>query len=78
MTDIIIASLVAAAASILGNYLLFNKNQAVLEERINELKEDITILSDRVEQHNKHAIRLALIEQRLDNIERGLSNEGKI
>ena len=78
MTDIIIASLVAASASILGNYLLFNKNQAVLEERMNELKEDITILSDRVEQHNKHAIRLALIEQRLDNIERGLSNEGKI
>ena len=78
MTDVLIGAVVAAAASMFGNFLLFNKNQAVLEERMNELKEDITILSDRVDQHNKHAIRLALIEQRLDSIEGRLSNEGKI
>ena len=74
MTEVIIAALVAAAGSVLGNYLLFNKNQAVLEERIDELKEVVSVLSDRVDQHNKHAIRLAVIEQRLDAIERRFEN----
>lgn len=72
MTDVLISAIVAAAASVLGNYLLFNKNQAVLEERIDELKGVVSVLSERVDQHNKHAIRLAVIEQRLDSIERKL------
>ena len=66
MTEIIIG-LIAAVSAVIGSFLANNKNQAVLEQRINDLKEDIkediSVLSNRVDKHNNLVERMAIVEQ---------------
>lgn len=62
MSDVIAAAVIAAMASVLGSYLANMKQGAVMEEKIRELKEDLTTLSQRVDKHNNLVERMALVE----------------
>ena len=63
ITDIIIAAL-AFAGTLAGSMLANSKAQAVLEERVNGIKEDIVTLSERVDKHNHLNDRLIKVEER--------------
>ena len=62
MSETIAAAVIAAAASVLGSYLANMKQGAVMEEKIRELKEDLTTLSQRVDKHNNLVERMASVE----------------
>ena len=67
-TELIVA-LLALIGTLSGSYFANNKNQAVMDEKIKDIKEDIKTLSDRVDKHNNLIERMAIVEQRLKNLE---------
>ena len=67
-TEVIVA-LIAFCGTCAGSYLANNKNQAVMDEKITDIKEDIKNLSDRVDKHNNLIERMAIVEQKLKNLE---------
>ena len=67
-TELIVAVL-ALIGTLSGSYFANNKNQAVMDEKIKDIKEDIKTLSDRVDKHNNLIERMAIVEQRLKNLE---------
>ena len=67
-TELIVAVL-ALIGTLGGSYFANNKNQAVMDEKIKDIKEDIKTLSDRVDKHNNLIERMAIVEQRLKNLE---------
>ena len=67
-TEVIVA-LIAFCGTCAGSYFANNKNQAVMDEKIKDIKDDIKVLSDRVDKHNNLIERMAIVEQRLKNLE---------
>ena len=67
-TEIIVAAL-ALIGTLAGSYFSNNKNTAVMDERIKDIKEDIQTLSDRVSKHNNLVERMAVVEQKIRNLE---------
>ena len=67
-TEVIVA-LIAFCGTCAGSYFANNKNQAVLDEKIKDIKDDIKTLSDRVDKHNNLIERMAIVEQRIKNLE---------
>ena len=67
-TEVIVA-LIAFCGTCAGSYFANNKNQAVMDEKIKDIKDDIKTLSDRVDKHNNLIERMAIVEQRLKNLE---------
>ena len=67
-TEIIVAAL-ALVGTLAGAYFSNNKNTAVINEKIKDIKEDIQILSDRVSKHNNLVERMAVVEQKIRNLE---------
>lgn len=67
-TEVIVA-LIAFCGTCAGSYFANNKNQAVLDEKIKDIKDDIKTLSDRVDKHNNLIERMAIVEQKLKNLE---------
>ena len=67
-TEIIIAVL-ALIGTLGGSYFANNKNQAVMDEKIKDIKEDIKILSERVNRHNNLVERMAVVEEKVKHIE---------
>ena len=67
-TEVIVA-LIAFCGTCAGSYFANNKNQAVLDEKIKDIKDDIKTLSDRVDKHNNLIERMAVVEQKLKNLE---------
>ena len=67
-TEVIVA-LIAFCGTCAGSYFANNKNQAVLDEKIKDIKDDIKVLSDRVDKHNNLIERMAIVEQKLKNLE---------
>ena len=70
-TEIIIAIL-ALVGTLGGSYFANNKNQAVMDEKIKDIKEDISILSNRVDKHNNLVERMAIVEDRINHIEKDI------
>lgn len=77
MSNEIIIAILAFVGTLAGSYFSNNKNTAVMQEQVKDLKEDITVLSNRVDKHNNLIERMAVVEQscksahhRLDNINR--------
>lgn len=75
MSNEIIIAMLAFVGTLAGSYFSNNKNTAVMQEQVKDLKEDITVLSNRVDKHNNLIERMAVVEQscksahhRLDNI----------
>ena len=67
-TEVIVA-LIAFCGTCAGSYFANNKNQAVMDEKITDIKDDIKVLSDRVDKHNNLIERMAIVEQKLKNLE---------
>lgn len=67
-TEIIVAVL-ALVGTLAGSYFSNNKNTAVMDEKIKDIKEDIQTLSDRVSKHNNLVERMAVVEQKIKNLE---------
>ena len=67
-TELIIAVL-ALIGTLGGSYFANNKNQAVMDEKIKDIKEDIKVLSDRVDRHNNLIERMAIVEEKLKSLE---------
>ena len=69
-TEIIVA-LLAFAGTCVGAYFGNNKATAVTQEQIRGVKEDIKVLSDRVNKHNNLVERMAVAEEKIKHIEKG-------
>ena len=69
ITEIIIALLTFSGA-LIGSLLAHSKNQAVMQEQIKGVKEDINTLSDRVDKHNNLIERMAVVENKVETLER--------
>ena len=67
-TEIIVAAL-ALIGTLAGSYFSNNKNTAVMDEKIKDIKEDIQTLSGRVSKHNNLVERMAVVEQKIRNLE---------
>ena len=67
-TEIIVAAL-ALVGTLAGSYFSNNKNTAVMDEKIKDIKEDIQTLSERVSKHNSLVERMAVVEQKIRNLE---------
>ena len=67
-TEIIVAAL-ALVGTLAGSYFSNNKNTAVMDEKIKDIKEDIITLSNRVDKHNQLAERMIIVEQKIKNLE---------
>ena len=67
-TEVIVA-LIAFLGTCAGSYFANNKNQAVMDEKITDIKDDIKKLSDRVDKHNNLIERMAIVEEKLKNLE---------
>ena len=69
MSSEIFTAILALVGTLGGSYFANNKNQAVMNEKIKDIKEDIKVLSDRVDRHNNLIERMAIVEQKLKNLE---------
>ena len=49
MSNEIIIAILAFVGTLAGSYFSNNKNTAVMQEQVKDLKEDITVLSNRVD-----------------------------
>lgn len=67
-TEIIVAIL-ALVGTLAGSYFSNNKNTAVINEKIKDLKEDIQILSNRVDRHNNLISRMSVAEEKIKELE---------
>ena len=68
MFEIIVAML-ALIGTLAGSYFSNNKNTAIMDEKIKDIKEDIVTLSNRVDKHNQLAERMIIVEQKIKNLE---------
>ena len=69
MSTEIIVALLALIGTLAGSYFANNKNQAVMDEKIKDIKEDIKVLSERVNRHNNLVERMAVVEEKVKHIE---------
>ena len=69
ITDIIIASL-AFAGTLVGSIAASSKAKAVMEEQMKNVREDINVLSARVDKHNSLIERMAVAESKIEALER--------
>ena len=67
MTDTIIVALITGGISLLGvivsNVATHRKTMALIEYKLKELRDDLTTLSKRVDEHNHLVERMAAVEQ---------------
>ena len=63
-TEVIVAVL-ALVGTLAGSYFSNNKNTAIMDEKIKDLKKDIETLSDRVNRHNNLVERMAIVEEHI-------------
>lgn len=68
ITNIIVAA-IAFAGTLLGAYFANNKTVAVLHERIDNLKDQISSLDERVREHNNFDSRLSAVEAIISRLE---------
>ena len=71
MSTEIIVAILALIGTLAGSYFSNNKNTAVMDEKIKDLKKDIETLSDRVNRHNNLVERMAIVEEHIKMSEKG-------
>ena len=67
-TEIIVAIL-AFVGTLAGSYFSNNKTTAVIQEQIKNIKEDISLLSNRVDKHNNLISRMSVVEEKIKELE---------
>lgn len=73
-TEIITAA-IAAISAIVGSALMQNKATAVLQVKLDSLKEDLSKLSLRVDKHNNVQDRILKAECKIEEIEKQLGDK---
>lgn len=76
-TEIIIA-IIAFVGTLAGSYFSNNKNVAIMDEKIKDIKEDISVLSNRVDKHNNMITRMYVAEKEIEHIEKDIDKLKKI
>ena len=69
MSTEILVAILALVGTLGGSYFANNKNQAVMDEKIKDIKDDIKVLSERVNKHNSLVERMAVVEEKVKHIE---------
>ena len=69
MSTEILVAILALVGTLGGSYFANNKNQAVMDEKIKDIKDDIKVLSERVNKHNNLVERMAVVEEKVKHIE---------
>ena len=72
MSPEILVAIIAFVGTLAGSYFSNNKNVAIMDEKIKDIKEDISVLSDRVNKHNNLIERMAIVEDRMNHIEKDI------
>lgn len=70
----ILIAILAFAGTMAGSIIGGSKAQAVMQEQLVGVKEDILTLSSRVDKHNNLIERMAVAESRLAALEREIEN----
>ena len=71
MNEIIVAVISGLCVAIPSIYTTLKSSKAnneLIEYKIGDLKEDVKVLSDRVQAHNNYGIRLTRVEESLNNL----------
>ena len=72
MSTEILVAIIAFIGTLAGSYFSNNKNVAIMDEKIKDIKEDISVLSNRVDKHNQLIERMAIVEDRMNHIEKDI------
>ena len=65
MSTEVIVAILAFVGTLAGSYFSNNKTTAVIQEQIKNIKEDISILSNRVDRHNNLVSRMSVVEEHI-------------
>ena len=69
MSTEIIVAILAFVGTLAGSYFSNNKTTAVIQEQIKNIKEEISILSNRVDKHNNIISRMSVVEEKIKEFE---------
>lgn len=69
MSTEVIVAILAFVGTLAGSYFSNNKTTAVIQEQIKNIKEDISILSNRVDKHNNLISRMSVVEEKIKELE---------
>ena len=69
MSTEIIVAILAFVGTLAGSYFSNNKTTAVIQEQIKNIKEDISILRNRVDKHNNLISRMSVLEEKIKELE---------
>ena len=72
MSTEILVAIIAFVGTLAGSYFSNNKNVAIMDEKIKDIKEDIKVLSERVNKHNNLIERMGIVEDRMNHIEKDI------
>ena len=62
--------MIAIIGSIAGNIIVQNKTTAVMQQKIDDMKDDLRVLSNRVDSHNNFGLKLERLETKIEAIEK--------
>ena len=72
MSTEILVAIIAFIGTLAGSYFSNNKNVAIMDEKIKDIKEDIKVLSERVNKHTNLIERMGIVEDRINHIEKDI------
>nr|DAR47169.1 MAG TPA: Ion transport protein-gated Calcium channel block, MEMBRANE [Caudoviricetes sp.] len=70
LLNALIPALIAVIGSIAGNIIVQNKTTAVMQQKIDDMKDDLRVLSNRVDSHNNFGLKLERLETKIEAIEK--------
>ena len=70
----VISGLCVAIPSIFTTLKSSKANNELMEYKINDLKEDVKVLSDKVQAHNSFGIRLTKVEENMNSIKEEIND----
>ena len=70
LLNAIIPALIAVIGSITGNIIVQNKTTAVMQQKIDDMKDDLKVLSNRVDSYNNFGLKLERLETKIEAIEK--------
>lgn len=71
LTIAVITGLCTAIPSVIATLVINSKNNALQDERIAVINNNISELSNRVDKHNNYGLQLARLETRVEILEKG-------
>lgn len=76
MSETIIVAILALVGTLGGSYFANQKTAAVMDERMKNIREDISSLSERVSKHNNLVERMVAVEQSTKSAHKRLDDAG--